>query len=356
MKNQDIKIRIKDIALLSGVSEGTVDRVLHNRGEVSEKSKTAVENILKEINYSPNLLARSLASKKHFRIVCLIPSNQPEDYWASVEHGFDLAGEDYLQYNIHLEMFHFDQFDLNSFLKVSDEVLEKKPDAVILTPIFREQALNFTQELYEQKIPFSFIDSLIEDVEFVSYYGQNSFQSGYVAAKLLLSSLPEQAQVLITRTKRKGGESNQTKARSNGFMQYIMDNNLMNFELIYVNLIDNDQEANIKVLREVFNLNKNIKAAITFNSKVYRLAKKLKIIEKTEVRLIGYDLLEENIKYLKSDVVSFLVAQRPDKQAYLTVRDMCSELVFKQKIKKINYVPIDILMKENIEDYMEFRE
>jgi hypothetical protein len=35
---------------------------------------------------------------------------------------------------------------------------------------------------------------------------------------------------------------------------------------------------------------------------------------------------------------------------------MCRELIFKQEIKKINYVPIDILMKENIEDYMNFTE
>lgn len=356
MKNQDKKIRIKDIALLAGVSEGTVDRVLHNRGEVSEKSRIVVEKILEEINYSPNLLARSLASKKHFRFVCLIPNHQPEDYWESVERGFDLARKDYLQYNIHLEKHLYNQFDLNSFTSVSAKVLDSKPDAVIFAPIFREQALNFTQELNLQKIPFSFIDSMIEDVDFISYYGQNSFQSGYVAAKLLLNSLPDHAQVIIIRTKRKGGESNQTITRSKGFMQYINDKHLINFELINVDLTDDNEEVNLNVLREVFNTNNNIKAAITFNSKVYRLANYLNTLHCANIRLIGYDLLEENIKYLKSDVISFLLAQRPDKQAYLTIRDMCSELIFKQKIKKTNYVPIDILMKENIEDYMEFRE
>lgn len=42
MKKND-KIRIKDIAVMAGVSEGTVDRVLHNRGEVSQKSREAVK-------------------------------------------------------------------------------------------------------------------------------------------------------------------------------------------------------------------------------------------------------------------------------------------------------------------------
>lgn len=57
--------RIKDIAELSGVSTGTVDRILHERGKVSEDARKKVEKILKEIDYQPNLIARSLALKKN---------------------------------------------------------------------------------------------------------------------------------------------------------------------------------------------------------------------------------------------------------------------------------------------------
>ena len=35
--------KIKDIARMAGVSAGTVDRILHNRGNVSESSRKAVE-------------------------------------------------------------------------------------------------------------------------------------------------------------------------------------------------------------------------------------------------------------------------------------------------------------------------
>ncbi|EJW92983.1 protein containing Bacterial regulatory protein, LacI domain protein, partial [gut metagenome] len=59
--------RIKDIALLAGVSTGTVDRILHNRGKVSEESRRKIEDVLKKINYQPNLIARSLALKKSYR-------------------------------------------------------------------------------------------------------------------------------------------------------------------------------------------------------------------------------------------------------------------------------------------------
>ena len=49
------KIRIKDIAERSGVSVGTVDRVLHNRPNVSGKARAKVEAVLKEINYQTNM-------------------------------------------------------------------------------------------------------------------------------------------------------------------------------------------------------------------------------------------------------------------------------------------------------------
>ena len=48
------KIRIKDIAQQSGVSVGTVDRVLHNRPNVSPAAREKVEKILKEMNYFIN--------------------------------------------------------------------------------------------------------------------------------------------------------------------------------------------------------------------------------------------------------------------------------------------------------------
>jgi len=357
MELQNQKIRIKDIAVLAGVSEGTVDRVLHNRGEVSEKTREAVNKVLAEINYSPNLFARSLASKKKYHFIAIIPAHYQDDYWGIVEKGFDIAVDEFIHYNVDIEKQYFDQFDNTSYSELLNSILLKEFDGVFMASVFQEETLKFTKELEIRDIPFSFVDSVIDDVNFLTYYGQNSLQSGYIAAKLLLSTLSDKAQILVTRTKRKGTSSNQTMNRYKGFMQYINEmNSIDKYELINVELNDNDEKLNQNLLEKTFEQHKNIRGAITFNSKVYRLAKHFEDLNIYNISLLGYDLLDENIKYLKEGIISFLIAQRPQKQAYFTVRDMCRELIFQQNVEKINYVPIDILMKENIEDYLNFIE
>ena len=55
------QVRIKDIAIRAGVSAGTVDRVLHNRGEVKSKTKELILKIAKELDYKPNVAAQKLS-------------------------------------------------------------------------------------------------------------------------------------------------------------------------------------------------------------------------------------------------------------------------------------------------------
>ena len=64
MDKEFSNIRIVDIAKMAGVSVGTVDRVIHNRGRVSEENRKKVQAILEMVHYQPNLMARSLAASK----------------------------------------------------------------------------------------------------------------------------------------------------------------------------------------------------------------------------------------------------------------------------------------------------
>lgn len=55
---------IKDVAKVAEVTVTTVSRVLNNRGYISEATRNKVYEAMRELNYQPNEVARSLLKKK----------------------------------------------------------------------------------------------------------------------------------------------------------------------------------------------------------------------------------------------------------------------------------------------------
>lgn len=70
--------KIGDVAERAGVSKTTVSRVMNNRGYISEETKAAVFGAMRELNYFPNDVARSLFNKKTNLIGLIVPTiNNP---------------------------------------------------------------------------------------------------------------------------------------------------------------------------------------------------------------------------------------------------------------------------------------
>lgn len=69
-----MKVKLEDVAKVAGVSPTTVSRVLNNRGYISEQTKEKVEKAIKELNYYPNDVARSLFKKRTNFIGLILPT------------------------------------------------------------------------------------------------------------------------------------------------------------------------------------------------------------------------------------------------------------------------------------------
>lgn len=61
-------ITIKDVAEMAGVSQMTVSRVLNQSSSVKAETRERVEQAVNELNYRPNLMARSLARGSSLRL------------------------------------------------------------------------------------------------------------------------------------------------------------------------------------------------------------------------------------------------------------------------------------------------
>jgi LacI family transcriptional regulator len=97
--------------------------------------------------------------------------------------------------------------------------------------------------------------------------------------------------------------------------------------------------------------NNTAKAGIVFNSRVNIVASYFFQRNINDFFLIGYDATEANIPFLKNGIVSHLIAQRPEEQGYNSVRALFLHILRNQPVEKINFMPIDILIKENIDYY-----
>jgi LacI family transcriptional regulator len=91
------------------------------------------------------------------------------------------------------------------------------------------------------------------------------------------------------------------------------------------------------------------------NSKVYLAASAVENAGLKNIRLIGHDLLKENIHFLKTGSVDFLICQRPEEQGYNALDNLFRHVVQKVPVLRHNYTAIDIIVRENVDYYKEFK-
>ena len=83
--------RIKDVAKVAGVSTATVSRVLANHSRVKEQTRRKVMEAVEQLNYRPNLVARSLRVQKSAKIG-LVVSDIRNPFFTAISR----AVEDYV--------------------------------------------------------------------------------------------------------------------------------------------------------------------------------------------------------------------------------------------------------------------
>jgi LacI family transcriptional regulator len=349
VKAQQKRVTIKDIAALARVSIGTVDRVLHNRGEVNQETHERVMLFVEELGYTPNLLAKSLALKKSFIIVALIPEAGPGNpYWVMPLAGLSKAVEELKDYNTRISVFHFDPGDERSFIRQFDKVLDMHPNGLILAPNFHEAAMRYLPKCEELKIPLILIDNNLDAGTRLGYFGQDALQSGYVAAKLMHYGLPGCSTVLILNLARNKVITQHMKRREQGFNEYfqkIIPGNGLRAVSVEIDLIRQDEPE--RSLKEIFGRYSDIAGIFVTNSRVHKVARYFTHHKKGDILLVGYDLIDANMEFVENGIVDFLICQKPEDQGYKSAMAMFNYLLTGKPVEKINYSPIDIIIKEN---------
>ena len=328
--------------------------MLHNRGEVAESTKKKILKILKELDYHPNFLASALASKKSALFATLLPEPpSPEGYWTRPAVGIRKRVSELRQYGIRVQPFTFSQTEPESFEENAQKILELNPDGVVLAPFFKKESLAFISKLKKINVPFVFIDSEIKNAGQLGYIGQNSYQSGLVSGKLLDMLMPV-GNILVIHFAKEMDNQNHLVQREKGFYDWYSTNNQKSHRLFTVEVPDTSDEMWMERLVEKIH-EKNIRGIFVTNSRVFHVAHLIEKHGLNELKVIGHDLIKENVAGLKKDLVHFLICQRPEEQGYRAIDKVFRHVVQKRNLPGDNYTSIDIITKENVDYYKEFK-
>lgn len=133
---------IKQIAELAGVSNGTVDRVLHNRGKVKPEVEKRVRSIAQALDYRPNLLAKSLVMQRNpitIGVILHVDSTFSNYTIQKVLEGIQAASEEIEKFGTRVRVEYGQNFDSEYQAEMIDKMVSEGIQALVIMPINSHQ-------------------------------------------------------------------------------------------------------------------------------------------------------------------------------------------------------------------------
>lgn len=159
MKGLNTLVTIYDVAKKANCSAMTVSRVINNTGRISEKTRNRVLTIMKEMNYVPNTMARSLVLQET-KVLSLLITDITNPFFTSLARG----AEDTARRNGYRLLLANSDEKVDKERDYIDTVLSARVDGVLYAPAGDESIIHL-QKLQIHNLPFVLVDREVPGVE-----------------------------------------------------------------------------------------------------------------------------------------------------------------------------------------------
>lgn len=357
MKKAPGKVTIKDISKELGVSAVSVHRALRGKEGISDELRSKIIETANEMGYVENYAAASIKRKTE-RVAVVLPKDKWEkkiyfDYlWLGINKGADeLKG-----LNIEISPFVCDNEEMQ--LEQLKEIAKKGPDEYggVITISFTRAAelLMQFQSMLARDMKVLVIDDHIEIPEGLISIPPREVQVGKVAAELAGLITSDKGRLLVScgRT-----DSKIHEGRLESFCNYIKENKPgLIIELItgYTRNMDHRGEL-YKNACEALDKYSDIclmYALTSHDNKAF-----VEALEKQgnnkNVAIIGTDLNEETLEFLKQKKMSAVIDQNPYEKGYMAFKIMVDCLIKNMSVPDVIPCRIDIALENNADLYMD---
>ncbi|NDJ79389.1 MAG: LacI family transcriptional regulator [Chloroflexi bacterium] len=179
------KPTLEDVAQAAGVSRATVSRVINTPDTVTPELRVRVEQAIAQLGYQPNLVARSLASRRTnilgLIIPCVAQSLFTDPYYPGLIQSIAQASNANGQ-TLSLFLFHTREEEEQVYRRAIGSGLV---DGLIVTA---EEIDNpYFLEIVEREIPFVYIGRPHTHIEHINYVNVDNVGGAYIATDHLIN-------------------------------------------------------------------------------------------------------------------------------------------------------------------------
>ncbi len=350
MKDSGKPATIKDVAIAARVSAGTVDRVLHDRGRVSEANRLKVLKAIDKLNYTPSQLGSALSTCKNQIIIGITYPQVDSSFWNEIGSGIQKAQQQLKAFGVRLIVNVTNSYSLEDQLQAIEMLIKEGVHALLLTAVDDYAAESIEKNIPEH-IPYATVINKTMGPRCLFHIGPDDFTLGQLAAKLASLHSKTQANVLILAPNISFTGSQQRIA---GFCSKA-NQELQDISLQRIIPIEGHSDEEIR--KNVYDVaTKNIKNMSNLNI-IYvtdgffiPAAKAIKDANKTgNIICIGHEYSSKLPMFLQEGIIGATIYQHPAQQWYKALKMLYSIMRKETTTSKLKTnVQCSILMKETL--------
>ncbi len=312
-----MKVTVKGLAKAAGVSRGTVDRVLHNRGAVKPEVAERVRQLARELGYVPNRAGRALAAfKTPIRIGAMLASiGNP--FFDEVKLGISQAEEEFADLGLEVVLKEVEGYVESRHLEAIDYLVDHGCKALCLHTINTPAIQAKINELADQGIVVVLLNTEVENVRRLCYVGSNYSLAGATCAGMLsMCRHADPLNILIV----SGSHLNLGHNQRIQAFRHELERMQVNFKILgMLESNDSDIEAQ-KVTADFLKAHPEVNCVYVTGSGVWGVGSALIAHGDRSIIGIAFDEYYSNRQLLKEDILKFVVCQQPARQGYHAVK------------------------------------
>lgn len=341
------RITIKEIASLAGVSIGTVDRVIHNRGHVDPDKASAIREICKQHGYEPNLLARAMMLRnKNMKVAVLVNSPQVNEFSAQVVLGFQTIAAELKDYNITFDYYEICKNTVEEQLEYLDRIQEEAYAGLVIKPVNDSRVKDRLDRMMEDGIPVVTVTSGLPDFDSLCFIGQDHRKEGRMAANMLLKCRPNVKDVVVM-TLHKHILSRAQKIE--GFTSYLKEHGKESCIREIVEFEDRPASAYEQIMR-ILEAYPQLEGLYVQNACLDQVFEAIEAKRKAgKVTVFSFGAKGNLKEYLENGKLAFAVEESPFEHGYCAGREILNYLMTgKEPEEKKKYIEAHVLIEESV--------